>query len=119
MVEPKGGYTNIFPFFLYVQNRIYVFFTNAEQQDNCMKRVAILFLLIFNELQENYMEMEVNFKTIIFNELQLYEMNCSDIKKENQENCSDIKKENQENCSDIKKENQEKRNKEREKRRVR
>ena len=57
------------------------FFTNAEQQDNSMKRVAILFLLIFNELQANYMEMKVNCKTIIFNELQLYEMNCNDIKR--------------------------------------
>ena len=57
------------------------FFTNAEQQDNYMKRVAIIFLLIFNELQENYMEMKVNCKTIIFNELQLYEMNCNDIRR--------------------------------------
>ena len=52
-----------FPF-LYIQNRIYVFFffTNAEQKVNYMKRVAILFLSIFNELQ-------------------LYEMNCNDIRR--------------------------------------
>ena len=53
-------------------------FTNAKQQDNYMKRVAILFLSIFNELQANYMEMKVNCKTIIFHELQLYEMSCND-----------------------------------------
>ena len=37
--------------------------------------------LIFNELQQNYMEMKVNCKTVIFNEFQLYEINCNDITK--------------------------------------
>ena len=45
-----------------------------------MKWIAIIFLLIFNELQTNYMEMNMNCKTIIFNEMQLYEMNFNDIK---------------------------------------
>ena len=67
--------------FLYIQNRIYVFVTNAEQQDNYMKRITIIFLLIFNELQTNYMEMKMNCKTVILNELQLDEMNCNDIKR--------------------------------------
>ena len=57
------------------------FFSNAKQQDNYMKRVEILFLSIFNELQANYMEMKVNCKTIIFNELQLYEMSCNGIRR--------------------------------------
>ena len=56
-------------FFLYIQNKIYVFVTNAGLQDNYMKIIAIIFLLIFNELQTNYMEMKMNCKTIIFNEL--------------------------------------------------
>ena len=68
-------------FYIYSKQNLCFLFTNAKQQDNYMKRVAILFLLIFNELQANYMEMKVNCKTIIFNELQLYEMNCNGIKK--------------------------------------
>ena len=58
--------------YIYIQDRIYVFsiFTNAKQQDNYMKRLAIIFLLIFNEEKTDYMEMKMNCKTIICNELQ-------------------------------------------------
>ena len=70
-----------FPFFLYIQKRIYVFFNKCRATRKLYEKSCNSLPLIFNELQANYMEMKVNCKTIIFNELQLYQINCNDIKR--------------------------------------
>ena len=64
--------TPIFPFFICIQDRIHVFFifSNAKQENNYMKILPIIFILIFNEEQTNYVEMKMNCKSIICNELQ-------------------------------------------------